>query len=150
MSINVFFFLASSLTMGYRAGRENLWPKYAAAFSSSTFCSLFNRIHKKNIKRIKNATIMIVLPPFPPSSDTFSEVWHNENSGNSGCALWFRRRRRRKRKFEKAHKSFYEIMIRKFFLLSLTQLEAKNRLNAFSLLPRLLLYKWALLSVRLT
>lgn len=59
----MFFFLASSLTMGYRAGRENLWPKYAAAFSSSTFCSLFNRIHKKNIKRIKNATIMIVLPP---------------------------------------------------------------------------------------
>lgn len=93
---------------------------------------------KKNMKRIKNATIMIVLPP--PSA-TSTEVWLDENSG---CALWFRRRR--KRKFEKAHKSFYEIMIRKFFPLS--QLEAKNRLNAFSLPPRLLLYKWALLSVR--
>lgn len=50
----MFFFLASSLTMGYRAaGRENLWPKYAAAFSSSTVCSLFNRIHKKKYKKNK-------------------------------------------------------------------------------------------------
>lgn len=132
----MFFFIASSLTMGYRweIYDQNMLQHFPPQL---LYCSTaYTKKYEKN-KKCYNHDCLAA----PPSA-TSTEVWHDENSG---CALWFRRRRR-KRKFEKAHKSFYEIMIRKFFPLS--QLEAKNRLNAFSLPPRLLLYKWALLSVR--
>ena len=121
MSINVFF--------SRKFINDGLSRCWARKFMTKICCSIFllhflfivqPHTHKKYKKNKKCYNHDCLASPPLLHLPTFSEVWHdNENSGNSGCALWFRRKRRR-RKFEKAHKSFYEIMIRKFFPLSHT------------------------------